>query len=142
MTIQHLRNWVATAPPKQQTFCVDREVLEQILSTIDRLSNQAPPFKDGAPHNGADTSIEAALAVAPKAGAMRQVILDLFAQRGPMMCGEVEVHTGWTHQSVSARIRELVLEGELADTGRRQKFVRSGRSQRVYDLAPVSERLF
>ena len=126
----------------------DPRTREQLLADINRLEtenarlrNLAPPFRTGAPHNGTDTSIRAAQHVAPKAGAMRQTILDLYTQRGPLMCGQVEQLTGWQHQSVSARIRELVLEGALEDTGRRAVWEGSGRTQRIYDL-PAKETLF
>jgi hypothetical protein len=48
-----------------------------------------------------------------------------------MTCSEVEEVTGWCHQSASARLRELVLDERIVDSGRRRPGA-SGRSQRVY----------
>ena len=112
-----------------------RERVAFLQADNDRLRNLRPPFRSGAPHNGTETSIESAAYVAPRAGAMRQTILDLYRHSGPMMCGQVEQLTGWPHQSVSARIRELVLEGALVNTGRRAVFPTSGRTQRIYQAS-------
>ena len=50
-----------------------------------------------------------------------------------LTCDEVEVLTGGRHQSVSARIRELVLDGSIYDTGVRRP-TRSGRGANVYRI--------
>jgi hypothetical protein len=50
-----------------------------------------------------------------------------------LTCDEVEVLTGGRHQSVSARIRELVLDGSIYDTGLRRP-TRSGRKANVYRI--------
>jgi hypothetical protein len=45
---------------------------------------------------------------------------------------ELEQATGWRHQTVSARRRELVLLGKVKDSGKRRP-TRSGRSATVWE---------
>lgn len=45
-------------------------------------------------------------------------------------CDEIEVVTGLTHQTASARCTELLRDGVLIDTGQRRR-TRSGRTARV-----------
>jgi len=81
---------------------------------------------------GSDTSKEAALMVEPSAESMRGKILEWITSRvHGATCDEAEVFTGWRHQTVSARTRELVLGGFIYDTGDRRA-TRSGASARVY----------
>ena len=46
-------------------------------------------------------------------------------------CDELEARHGFRHQTISSRLRCLVLEGRIVDTGRRRKS-RAGRNVRVY----------
>jgi hypothetical protein len=77
-----------------------------------------------------DTSREAYAAIKPKARRMRDMIYDLI-EATMATCEQVEEWTGWPHQTVSARLRELSLEGRVVDTGFRRK-TRSGRNAIVY----------
>jgi hypothetical protein len=84
---------------------------------------------------GSDTS-EAAAASLPDQAPLKEQIVKLIARayvRG-VTCSEIELlipHK--SHQSLSARIRELVLDGAIYDSGDRRPGS-SGRSQRVYQL--------
>jgi hypothetical protein len=82
--------------------------------------------------SGSDTSHAAAVALAPRASAMRQLIRSYVAtQPHGATCDEVEVALSMRHQTASARIRELAQEGSLSDTGDRRP-TRSGAAARIY----------
>lgn len=53
-------------------------------------------------------------------------------------CDELEERLGYSHQTTSARIRELVLFGKIKDSGERAP-TRSGRSARLYVPLPVQK---
>lgn len=83
-------------------------------------------------HGGADTSVEAFASVAPTARAtQRQLALDHIRSTGGATCDEVEVAFDMPHQTASARIRELVKDGKVFDTGHRRA-TRTGCKARVY----------
>jgi hypothetical protein len=85
---------------------------------------------------GSDTSRAAAKSVASSSGALRNQICEhirIWGDRG-RTCDELEVHYG-RHQTVSARVRELVLADRIHDSGRRRQ-TRSGRGARVYVFGP------
>jgi hypothetical protein len=83
--------------------------------------------------SGSDTSREAAKRSDSSAGAMRTKVLSYIESLGPKgaTCDEVEEVLQLKHQTASARIRELVIDEKLIDTGRRRK-TRSGSSARIY----------
>ncbi len=92
------------------------------------------PYRGTLPHvAGSDTSLEAALSMEGSACTMRARCLEVVSASGRAgrTCDEVEIVTRWTHQTVSARLRELVLMGKIEDTGARRP-TRSRRSARVY----------
>lgn len=80
---------------------------------------------------GSDTSYDAAKSIAGGAEAMRVKCLEVIRQNGSATCDEVETQLDGRHQTISARVRELVQLGFIYDTGERRK-TRSGRSARVY----------
>jgi hypothetical protein len=83
-------------------------------------------------HVRGDTSTAAAKSVEISATALRKKVLDyVSSQYDGVTCDEVEAKLVMRHQTCSARIRELVMFGQLIDTGRRRQ-TRSGRSARVY----------
>lgn len=80
-----------------------------------------------------DTSKAAALAIEPRAPRLAQQILELIS-RAPHTCFEIETATGLSHQTASARIRELNLKGLITDSGLRRK-TGSGRNAIVWRAA-------
>jgi hypothetical protein len=90
---------------------------------------------DGQPPSVAssDTSRAAADSVSESAAAMRAKVYNhvVLAQVWGSTCDEVEEALNMRHQTVSARVRELVLMGLIADSGQRRK-TRSGRSAAVW----------
>ena len=90
---------------------------------------------------GSDTSEEAAEAAIPTRAAMqrlvRAVIVGAETNDPPgLTCDQVEVITGGAHQTISARIRDLVLNGSIYDTGDR-RLTRRGRKAAVYRIKAV-----
>jgi hypothetical protein len=86
------------------------------------------------PHvRSSDTSREAAESVVDNARQLRAVVFSRILGSGEvgMTCDQVEVAMNGRHQTISARIRELVNEGRIIDTGERRP-TRSGRGARVY----------
>lgn len=95
------------------------------------------PYPGGIPRvAGSDTSTAAAESMTHRTGPMQAEILRLLHAHSyaGLICDEVEHITGWSHQSASARIRELVKAELVVDSGERRAG-RSGRSGRVYRLA-------
>lgn len=91
------------------------------------LFNGRPPFV-----RNSDTSEAAADSVAGGTASKRRRILTMISDApAGMTDDEVEEATGWRHQTVSARRRELVLLGLLVDSGRR-RLTRSGRGATVW----------
>jgi hypothetical protein len=86
-----------------------------------------PPFERSSP-----TSREAALSVVVLAVQVRQRVYDYVCLQGAYgaTSDEVEAALGIVHQSASARIRELVLDGALVENGERRR-TRSRRFARV-----------
>lgn len=85
-------------------------------------------------HNGADTSAAAFQSTTTMSRALARNIVytEVFASGYTgITCDCVEENTGMSHQTCSARITELVIEGKIRDTGERRK-TRSGRTARVY----------
>lgn len=92
-----------------------------------------PYTKDNIPFvMGSDTSEQAAMEYAHVSGADRMRIYKCILQSPDgMTCDEIETLLEMRHQTVSARIRDLVLDGLIFDTEARRK-TRSGRGARVY----------
>ena len=62
-----------------------------------------------APHNGTDTSAKAAESIRPNLNAMRALVLSYIkASEDGLTCEQLEGLTGLKHQTVSARLNELV----------------------------------
>ena len=81
---------------------------------------------------GSDTSEQAADSIRPtRAGMKMTVWRAVYDAPDGLTCDECEVITELVHQTCSARIRELVLDGFVYDSGRRRP-TRSGRSARIY----------
>lgn len=101
-------------------------------------NNEPYTYGDGLPPHvaGSDTSTEAAVSELPYLSQKEAIVLQVFQQAEPTgaICGEVEEVTRLTHQSASARVRGLVLKGQIHDTGARRVWSRTGKKQRVYRL--------
>lgn len=87
-----------------------------------------------APHVvGSDTSLAAAESIERQAPTMQRAVLDCIVRGAQCRrtCDEVEVWLDMSHQTASARIRELAKAGTIVDSGQRRK-TRSGRKAAVY----------
>jgi hypothetical protein len=88
--------------------------------------------KDPGFEAGSDTSRWAAESMADgPADIQREYIDSLFDSGRDFTCDEIEVATGWLHQSVSARIRELYLARRITKNGKIRP-TRRGRPAVVY----------
>ena len=94
-----------------------------------------------APHNGTDTSRDAAASIVDQVNGMcRDVLRAIREAEDGLTCDEVEQLLGMKHQTASARIRDLtscqpaLLEQRLDEaTGKfARRATRSGRTARVY----------
>ena len=92
------------------------------------------------PHNGVDTSMDAAESIRPSVNAMAKQVLECIrANPNGMTCDEVELRLKMKHQTCSARIRDLsscqppFIVTRTDDKGKpiRRK-TSSGRTARVY----------
>lgn len=88
----------------------------------------APRYPETPGYSNPTTSKEAAKSVEPKAAALRVRILAELQCRGTFggTCDELEQAMSLSHQTASARLRELALAGKIEEGGRRK--TRSGRS--------------
>lgn len=82
----------------------------------------APRYPDVPGHNFRDTSVSAAQQMKPRASAIRARILTEIQIRGSAgaTCDELEQALGLSHQTASARIREMNLKRTLRDSGQRR----------------------
>ncbi len=93
------------------------------------MTEQTLPFA-----KGSVTSKEAAESMVPHAPSIRErVYMAVETQHytSGITCDEVEVMSGISHQTVSARIRELAKAGRIKDSGRVRP-TRSGRNAVVW----------
>jgi len=100
------------------------------------------PMFDAQPYGGlpghvadSDTSRDAAVSMLPNVGTKRRVIYDWLVDF-PSTDDELEAATGWRHQTVSARRRELVMLGLVVDSGKRRE-TSSGRAATVWEVVEV-----
>jgi hypothetical protein len=91
----------------------------------------APPFVPSS-----ETSRAAAESVKGSAAGFRAIVLGAIRGAGAVgyTCDELEAYLSLTHQTCSARVRELVLRGDVLDSGKTRK-TRSGRAATVW-IAP------
>jgi len=78
-----------------------------------------------------DTSLDAGASYQASGRGQRdaELIFDLMSIE-PCTCWEIEKETGLKHQTASARIRGLVLEGRLVDSGEKRP-TESGRCKAI-----------
>lgn len=82
------------------------------------------PYHDGRVPRvaGSDTSAAAAASIEPNLATKQGRVLELLrATDHGLTDDQLEQITGWRHQSVSARRRELVLAGLVVDSGQRRR---------------------
>jgi len=75
---------------------------------------------------GSETSAAAAAAIADADLARLEAVVYDAVGRAPRTCDAIEVETGLSHQTTSARLRGLVLRDRIEDSGARAR-TRSGR---------------
>ncbi len=85
------------------------------------------------PYSEGETSREAAIAAKPSAKSIRARVRRWIDRQGRNGAtdDEIEVASGMPHQTISARRRELVLEGAIVWNGLKRK-TRSGRNAKVW----------
>lgn len=90
----------------------------------------------GAPHNGTDTSIEAAVAAGREAPARKDAILESLAcwREYGQTQDELSIALGLSRQSITGPVNALESEGSIYKTGERRRS-RLGGSCAVYRLA-------
>ncbi|MNS24326.1 hypothetical protein D3C72_561650 [compost metagenome] len=96
--------------------------------------NGLPPYQPGS-----ETSKAAAIAIAPSAATRRAQVLEFLRERGESGAtnDEIVCRLGMMIQTVTARMRELVLRGAVVDSGER-RLTRTGRPAVVW-IAKESE---
>ena len=109
--------------------------------------NSLPLFNHSvAPHNGIETSRDAAEAIRPDLSRLHRLVRDTIAQAvDGMTCKEVEQATGLSHQTASARLNELAycyppLVGHIIDplTGKPRRRRTGPRSSGRLYFIPVT----
>lgn len=94
------------------------------------------PLSGEVPHNGVETSREAAEAMTPaRVGKLERAVYGQLASRAPggMTCDELEELLELTHQTCSARVRGLAKRGLISDSGARRP-TRYGRRAIVWQV--------
>ena len=85
-------------------------------------------------HKGADTSNIAYSSTPSSIRSNHKImILETIYDLGDATCDEIEKCLNLNHQSASARITELKVEGKIYDTGTR-RLTKSGKPARVYAI--------
>ena len=93
--------------------------------------SQLDLFSLPVPSNGVATSDAAAASIGTDVGRLRALVLGYIQTRGGLTCDEVELASGLSHQTASARINDLHRLGRIVDSGDRRK-TRSGRNAIVW----------
>lgn len=109
-------------------YALYAELWEKSVKDDYDLYDRIPPHvKDS------DTSRAAAESQIPTVMSLQSLVLlrVLHAGRRGLTCDEIEEQMSGRHQTISARVRELVQLGRIRDLGLRRK-TRSGRNARVY----------
>ena len=83
------------------------------------------------PYSNGDTSVDAATSMLGSASSLRRLVFDTIKHLGGLTDDEIEVETGLSHQTASARRRELVLSKNIVFSGERRR-TRSGRFAKVH----------
>lgn len=90
--------------------------------------------------SSSDTSQEAAVSMIPQAGKLQRLILkELNGNRSTATCDTLEIVLGLSHQTASARIRELYLKGFIEKIGKAK--TRSGRNAVLWGITNEGKEL-
>jgi Fic family protein len=81
-------------------------------------------------HRGNLESADAYKKIRHTAASYRESIYKYIKLGGGLTCEEIEIMTGWKHQTVSARISELKRDGRIISIGKRE--TKSGCKAAVY----------
>jgi len=117
----------------------DPRTQQHLKFGVDSPPSPAQPRRSrdtGPPHNGTDTSRQAARSITPRAGSRRAKVLELLQAEGSRgaTIDELTITTGWPVQSVCPRVNELAKVGLIRDS-RQRRPTRSGRSAIVWIAA-------
>lgn len=98
------------------------------------------PIAAELPHNGVETSVDAAASMRQPAAVIREKVFNWVEEQGlnGAICDEAEEALGLKHQTCSARFRELEQAGRLTKTEDKRK-TRSHRNAYVYVSARLGE---
>ncbi len=88
---------------------------QQLDATPYLLYGGVPPWRD------TETSLAAAVSMLPHVSRLGGRVLAEIRQAGGLTCAEVEERLRLAHQTASARIRELALQGVIEDSGQRRR---------------------
>ena len=106
-----------------------REGAQKIASIPSNAYRGRPPRV-----RGSATSGDAGDSIAPRAGTIRARVLAFIVANGGSTCDEIEVGLTMSHQTASARISELVLDGHCIRSTTKRK-TRSGSNADVITRA-------
>jgi Asp-tRNA(Asn)/Glu-tRNA(Gln) amidotransferase A subunit family amidase len=100
------------------------------------LDFMRPRYPDTPGYAPRDTSKEAAQRIEPETGKLRLGVLSELQVRGSTgaTCDELEQALHLSHQTASARVREMSLKGTVKDSGQR-RLTRSGRRAIVWQAS-------
>lgn len=99
----------------------------------DLFGYSPPRYPETPGYSNHTTSKAAAAAIVPVKSALAAKVLECLERR-PMTCFELEQKTGLSHQTASARVRDLALAGRIVDSGAKRPTA-SGRNAIVWQLA-------
>jgi len=96
--------------------------IDDILADLFRPSRATAGQTQPPPHNGTQTSAEAAWSIEGVAGRLRLRVFDFIITRGVLgaTCDEVEGALNMKHQTCSARVNELMKSRHIVDSGQRR----------------------
>ncbi|KKN38019.1 hypothetical protein LCGC14_0757840 [marine sediment metagenome] len=98
------------------------------------MTTQPDLFTPLARHTDPETSRQAAISMMKPAAIQRDQIVNALRAHGPMNHWQLDNVLGLQHPSAARRMRELIRQGRVRDTGRTSP-TGTGREATVYDVA-------
>jgi hypothetical protein len=131
--------------PRQSDLFGNDEARQRLALELKASKREAPAYKAGRTQRGQpkrkrgliqQTSRDAHEAIKPKASAIRSRILAELQLRGSTgaTCDELEQALGLSHQTASARLREMAKAETIYDSGHRRE-TRTGRTAIIWRAA-------